>query len=281
MKKLSYEDIGVMVTREMMAMMKDKRLTSEQKIRIFMSIVEEEETGDVVLESFASALKSGYDSVNAQRRKSIESRRKRQKLYLKRKNENAEDSEENLHESTQIYVDKRRHTAQGASLRPSTIYNKTKQNKTKQYNTPKSPEGDCREGTDTTGAGTGGGSGGGRLEGPIATGRGGGGPKPGGNVKQSALALAAEIEGTEAFRRARVNRGELRKCLTSCLKKNSAAEIMAGLRAWEAAWAREGWRYIPGRITDWLYDGKYLEKPREKDAGGGIDYDNVGVKEIV
>jgi hypothetical protein len=56
---------------------------------------------------------------------------------------------------------------------------------------------------------------------------------------------------------------------------------MAGLSRWSEVWRAEDWRYAPGRITDWLYDGKYLEEPRKKEAAAEHDYGEVGVKEIV
>ena len=84
----------------------------------------------------------------------------------------------------------------------------------------------------------------------------------------------------------RVNRKKLMKCLLSLLKKNSApeeveGEVMAGLSRWSEVWRADEWRYVPGRITDWLYDGKYLEEPRKKTAAAEHDYGEVGVKEIV
>ena len=101
-----------------------------------------------------------------------------------------------------------------------------------------------------------------------------------------ALNLAETLENTEAFAHMRVNRSKLMKSIVSLLKKNSAPgvveqQVMNGLAKWTSVWRGDDWRYAPGRITDWLYDGKYLEEPRKKDAAAETDYGEVGVKEIV
>lgn len=107
------------------------------------------------------------------------------------------------------------------------------------------------------------------------------------DLQGRALELAGRIENTEAFPRMRVNRKKLMKCLLSLLKKNNGAPekeadaILAGIERWSEVWRAEDWRFAPGRITDWLYDGKYLEEPRKKEAAAEHDYGEVGVKEIV
>lgn len=89
--------------------------------------------------------------------------------------------------------------------------------------------------------------------------------------------LADAIETTEAFTHARVNAKDLRRCCRAILKKDAADVVLSGLAAWEDAWRAEDWRYVPGRITDWLYDGKYLQEPRKKEApqtyNGSNDFD--------
>lgn len=97
-----------------------------------------------------------------------------------------------------------------------------------------------------------------------------------------AIKLAETIEQTEAYARMRVNRKKLIRCLISVLKKNggAGAEILAGLERWTEAWKLDGWQYVPGRITDWIYDGKYLQEPRKKTAAAS-DIGEVGVSEIV
>lgn len=92
------------------------------------------------------------------------------------------------------------------------------------------------------------------------------------------MKAAADIESMEAFAHMRVNRKKLIACLISILKKNGGAEsgvelmvrIYNSLAAWTVAWKADDWRFCPGRITDWLYDGKYLEEPRKKDAAPSV-----------
>ena len=102
------------------------------------------------------------------------------------------------------------------------------------------------------------------------------------SLQVQAIKLAETIEQTEAYARMRVNRKKLIRCLISVLKKNSGAgeEILAGLERWTEVWKLDGWQYVPGRITDWIYDGKYLQEPRKKTAAAS-DIGEVGVKEIV
>ena len=86
--------------------------------------------------------------------------------------------------------------------------------------------------------------------------------------------IAAEIEGSYRYK---VNRGKLRKCLKSVLKKNSAAEVIGGYRRWLAVWEADDFQWAPSRITDWLYDAKFLEKPRRGNtrAAPQVDPDTV------
>ena len=86
--------------------------------------------------------------------------------------------------------------------------------------------------------------------------------------------IAAEIETTYRYK---VNRGKLRKCLKSVLKKNSAAEVLDGYRRWLEVWRADDFQWAPSRITDWLYDAKFLEEPRRGNtrAAPQVDPDTV------
>lgn len=71
--------------------------------------------------------------------------------------------------------------------------------------------------------------------------------------------VASEIERTYRFH---VNGKKLRKCVLSVLKKSGAAEVLNGYRAWLDMWADDDFQWAPQRITDWLYNMQYLDKPR-------------------
>ena len=92
-----------------------------------------------------------------------------------------------------------------------------------------------------------------------------------------AAKIAAEIEGSYRYK---VNRGKLRKCLKSVLKKNSAAEVLGGYRRWLAVWEADDFQWAPSRITDWLYDAKFLEKPRRGNTRSApqVDPDTVPIR---
>lgn len=87
-------------------------------------------------------------------------------------------------------------------------------------------------------------------------------------------AVAAEIESSYRYK---VNRGKLRKCLRSVLKKNSAAEVLDGYRRWLEVWKADDFQWAPSRITDWLYDGRFAEAPRRGNtrAAPTVDPDTV------
>ena len=91
-------------------------------------------------------------------------------------------------------------------------------------------------------------------------------PKGGGEVDK----IADSIEQTEAFRRMRVNRRNLLRCLKSLAEKNIErfedwrSELMHGLLEWTEAWSADDWQFAPGKITTWLKDEKYLQEPRKK-----------------
>ena len=86
--------------------------------------------------------------------------------------------------------------------------------------------------------------------------------------------VASEIEGSYRYK---VNRGKLRKCLRSVLKKNSAAEVVNGYRRWLEVWKADDFQWAPSRITDWLYDGRFTELPRRGNlrAAPTVDPDTV------
>jgi hypothetical protein len=267
MKKKEFEEFGILITRDMRSMMFDSKLSYEQRAKIFCAIVGDESTGDVMMDAFADSLKTGYISTNSKRKNEIILRKERQKTYPR-----------NLRTSTEI--DGEKHTSTTISKDERASLNKAKQSNI--YISPLNPPlagGTMREGPKAISAddilGVAEADIAGDLEDAAAD-----------QLQGRALELAERIENTEAFPRMRVNRKKLMKCLLSLLKKNGApeeveSEVLAGIERWSAVWRAEDWRFAPGRITDWLYDGKYLEEPRKKEAAAEHDYGEVGVKEIV
>lgn len=83
MKKKSEEELGILLTREVIKMMFADKLKDSQKVKIFQAVVTGGEIGDPVLDSFAESLKSGYDFANKARFQSIENRRERQRAYMR------------------------------------------------------------------------------------------------------------------------------------------------------------------------------------------------------
>lgn len=112
MKKKTDEELGILLTREMQTMMFNEKLTAEQRVALFCSIVSGQDVDDPLLSAFAESLKSGFIHANNARKSSIYNRRERQKNYLR--------------SSTPIYVDSRSSTSIDAHRRSSPIKGKGK-----------------------------------------------------------------------------------------------------------------------------------------------------------
>lgn len=253
MKKKSDDEFGILITREMKSMMLDSTITYEQRAKIFCAIVGDEPLKDTMMKAFADSLKVGYLSTNNKRKAEILARRTRQKEYAK-----------HLRTSTEIKGDEQIKASVSVDERAS--LNKAKQSKAKQSIAidsipPKSPEGGLDAESSTSSEPTS------MLDDPAAA---LGLPADGDEVSK----IAAEIEGSYRYK---VNRGKLRKCLKSVLKKNSAAEVLNGYRRWLAVWQADDFQWAPSRITDWLYDAKFLEEPRRGNtrAAPQVDPDTV------
>lgn len=83
MKKKTDDELGILLTREMQSMMLNEKLTAEQRITMFKSIVTSEELTDPLLQSFAESIKSGYEYANKMRVRQIYNRRERQRKTYK------------------------------------------------------------------------------------------------------------------------------------------------------------------------------------------------------
>ena len=282
MRKKSQDELGTLVTREMKVMLQDEELTKEQRFDVLAAVMFDTPIKNSLLASFAKSLKAGFEQVNSSRYRAIEREREWRKNHERRRR-NAGYIDDNgtpcnsmsLHEHPCNSMSLHEHPCNSMSL-----HDGLKQNKTKQGISPYKPP-----------------KGGGRKvpkadEPEDLVRRQQSDDSKGDGVRTATLAeladiLAKDLEGTEAFAHMRVNRRNLMRHLLPIVKKNCAAEegedggtsekqrkafgklqqlVLAGLAAWTEKWAADGWQYAPGKITKWLADEKWLEKPRKKTA---------------
>ena len=246
MKKKTDEELGILLTREISAMMFDTRLSAEQKVKLFCSIVGGEEIDDPLLGSYADTLRTGFEHSNNARKAAIYSKRSRDKECARHRRVSSP------------IVNDRRVSLPISGDRCQSLYNGNGNGNGNDI-PPKSP----LRGTE------------GKIP-PALSAEDITGETE--RIREIAVEAAADLESMEAFAHMRVNRKKLIACLISILKKNGGAakanetlsNINCSLNAWTAAWKDDDWRFCPGRITDWLYDGKYLEEPRKKDAAPSV-----------
>ncbi len=284
------EELGSILTREIMTMLQDGSLTKEQRFDVLTAVMFDTTPKNTILASYANALKSGWNKVNSDRIEQIERGRETRKEYMKR-----------VRKDERVYI---HGDTQGRVYIRDDINNINNIN-----NIPLNPPrgiagGEAKDSAVSVGVGEGnelaaGAARGGEVEAPggagaarLEPGADGAGLAELPTIREAAMELADRVEASEAFGHMRSNRGKLVKSICSVLKKNGGAEtaaatggkMLAGLEAWTAAWKAEGWQYAPGRIVDWILDEKWLEPVRERGGGGvasGQDYGEVGVKEIV
>ena len=283
--KRTVEELGSILTREIMTMLQDCSLTKEQRFDVLTAVMFDTTPKNTILASYANALKSGWNKVNSDRIEQIERGRETRKINMRRYREVGR------------VVD--HGEPQGRVVRRDGINNINNINNIP-LNPPRGIAGEeAKDSAVSVGVGDG-------NELAAGAARGGEGEAPGGagaarldgaglaelpTIRETAMELADRVEASEAFGHMRSNRGKLVKSICSVLKKNGGAEtaaatggkMLAGLEAWTAAWKSEGWQYAPGRIVDWILDEKWLEPVRERGGGvaSGQDYGEVGVKEIV
>lgn len=251
MKKKELEEFGILITREMKSVLLDANISLEDRARIIVSVITGEELENSMMRAFADSLRAGFVVANKKREHFIEKKRISDKKYQASLREAARKTSDTME------TDSTPSRPIGFHPRPSpynTVQSSTEQNKT--YIPPISPKGD------------------GRCPPEISV-----DDIFGGAEVSPAEALAAQIERTEAFAHARVNRRKLLRALNSVLEKNTGAEILAGIARWETAWAAEGWQYAPGSLAKWIADGKFLQEPRVKVEPERNE--EIGVKEIV
>lgn len=262
MKKLTNDELGTLVTREMKAMMMDESLTKEQRFDILSAVMFNTDVDMPILKSFANALKVGFERINTNRYNSVERHRTKNRAIMKAKYAaiDAMDAMDGT-ESTPKDI---------ASIASITGQSKAMHSIAKHNNIPlNSPSGIAGEIDDASSDDS-------RRETEPPDSR----PrrKYGRDDPEcaAALALAEELADTEAFRHARSNRNGLVKAIRSAFRKKKAAgedgfeavaaAIRSGLERWTECWAADDWRYAPGSLSDWIYDEKYLSPPRKKAA---------------
>ena len=274
MRKKSQDELGTLVTREMKVMLQDTSLTKEQRFDILTAVMFDAPVKNTLLASFAKSLKAGFELVNKARYKAIERDRERRKIIERRRRKLGYTVDDDPTCTSMTIHD--------PTCTSMTIHDGLKQNKTKQgispYKPPKGGKSKVPKAVEPEDL----------LEGKR---RRGGDPRraeptnQNGDVadfRDASKYIAQAIEDTEAFAHMRVNRRNLMRHLIPILKKNCARDdaskvdygkaealgrtILAGLAAWTEAWKADDWQFAPGKITKWLADEKWLEKPRKKAA---------------
>lgn len=229
MKKQSDEEFGILITREMKAMMLNDTLSYEQRAILFCAIITDAKLDDPLLSAFAESLKVGYISTNNKRKAEILSRRERQKRYQR-----------NLRTSTEIDDYERKSAFVSVDERAS--LNKAKQSKAK-HNIPLSPSGKGEPSAIT-------------VE-DILRGEGAAAAELESGDGNFASEFAAEIAQTYPYK---VNIENLSKTLSRLQKKFPARAIRDGYLAWRD----HGWtepRFFPRRIVAWFQAEQFTELP--------------------
>ena len=245
-------------------MLQDQSLTKEQRFDILAAIMFDAPLKTPILASFAKSLKTGYDYANNKTFAATNSHRKAAKEYEQRKREELKRLKEIERNGGQLpSID-----INGNQL---TLIDGINKQINKQgispYKPPKGGGGNVPKAIEPEDLVEG--------QGVTSTIQ----VKRGADFQEAAAIIAAAIENTDAFAHMRVNRRNLMRHLIPIFKKNCAAEcadkpddgkaealgreILAGLAAWTEKWAADGWQYAPGKITKWLADEKWLEKPRK------------------
>ena len=288
MRKKSQDELGTLMTREMKVMLQDESLTKEQRFDILSCVMFDAPLTNTLMASFANSLKAGFEQINSSRYRAIEREREwRKNTERRRRNagyidDNGQPTTDNMEHNVTPCNSMQLHVTPCNSM---SLHDGLKQNKTSNNISPyKPPKGGKRKVPKAV-----------EPEDILKGGRSARRPtmhdgKDGvrtATLEEMTASLAASIESTEAFAHMRVNRRNLMRYLIPIVKKNCAAEdgdesgtsdeqrkafgklwqlIFAGLAAWTETWKVDDWQYAPGKITKWLADEKWLEKPRKKTA---------------
>ena len=296
MKKKSDEELGILLTREIKAMMFDKALTSDQKVQIFCAIVGDEKIKNPLLASYANTLKSGYIYANERRKAGIYSKREYQRNYARTKYASAANIE---HDKTTIVDDSALSlikgngngnnippTPKGVGRVPSAVSAEEIMEGRRGRKDAAAKDGRARDWKTTSGQQQGNANGTGRTRdeqrsGQTQDGRcvwcdGEGFCRDPDNNCQGAHCCncigktsAEDWAGTFALEifdwyPYKVNPVGLTKTLLAEAKKTSARAVADGIAAWRKSGAWDEPRFIPRKIMAWIRGGCYSEKPPQK-----------------
>lgn len=208
MNKKTDEEYGIVITREMKAMILNSAISYEDRAKIMCSILSGEELEDLMMRAFADSLRTGFEKINDSRKKSIENRRIRQAEYQRNRR-----SASTVDERTQSNVGVDSSTVDARQSNPMSVDERAslgiaRHSIAKQCNNIplNPPEGDGHCPPEIS------------IEDVFP------------EVKNNSVeALADEIEATEAFAHMRVKRRKLLRALNSVLEKTPAP------RSWKAS----------------------------------------------
>ena len=251
MQKNTNEELGTLLTREMLTMMFDNNLKAEQKVHIFCAIVGDEKVKDVVLASYANALRIGYIHANSARIASIQARRERQKEYQR-----------NLRASTEINRDIRAFPIEGKGNGKGNIPPTPKGvGRVPSKVSPEEIMSECGERCAWC-----------DEEGFCTTGNSSGSHccNCADKVPQECFAAqyADEIISWYPYK---VNPVGLKKTILVEVKKFSARALSDGIAAWRNSGAWDESRFIPRKIMAWISGGGYREDPPKKSSAARTD----------
>lgn len=226
MKKKSDEDLGILITREIKSIMLNEKMSAEDRIAVFGSIVNGTQLDDPVLEAVSEALKTGFNHANETRKASIYAKRERERKRQR--------------QSTAIIDNQRQSMTKAANHCQLPIYGNGNGNGN---NNPLPPKGGKGE----------------KIPKAISPDEilGEGVEDP----EKWADEFAEELGKWYPYE---VNQDGLRKILIGKAKKNLRRALEQGLEAWidSGAWSEQ--RFMPQDIVKWIKLERFLDKPPEK-----------------
>lgn len=226
MQKKTDEQLGRLLTHEIVSMIQDKSLKDADVGLLIRAIIGFKTIKQGYLASFANSLKSGFIEENRKYIDGINKRRERNRNAEARRREKVAQVDENTHMS--------------AHVRPCPCKEKRKEKKYiplppkggKGENVPSavSPDDLMREARPCDG-------------------------------KNWAAEIAAEIENWYPYE---VNHDGLKKILMSKFKKNLARALDDGIAAWRKSGAWDEKRFVPPDIVKWIKLERFLDEPPQK-----------------